>query len=475
MPWAATHHSPYSGTWYPGDSSELRDLLAGLFESSERRIGSCLLPGGAAFVVPHAGLIYSGAVAAAAYRHFTEQRPERVIILGFSHQGSPPGIGIPDAEAYRTPLGEIAVDRECADRLAEHREFRPMPESRLCDHSVEIQLPLLQKAAPDARIVPLYVSSLDSNRRASAARALAGMMGSGTALLASSDFTHYGKAFHFQPFPDDPRVAGRLEDLDKSVAGAAGSLNAGVFLDALRETKATVCGSQPIALLLETMKVLQNGEEYFQELLDYQTSGEITGDFSHSVSYAALGYFPYSSFELSGEERDLLLTSARRTLEQYQKTGTRVAVPPERQTPALARRTAAFVSLHKHGELRGCVGTASAMEPLSKAVPEMTLAAALEDTRFEPVARTETGIDIEVSVLSPMKRIAGRHDFRVNVHGALLESGFRRGLLLPQVATERNWTAEQFFEALARKSGVKLAIYDDPSTRLHVFRAQLIH
>ena len=475
MPAAAAHPSPYSGTWYPADPSELRELLAQLFANSEKRTGFYPLPGGAAFVVPHAGLVYSGTVAASAYRHLALQPPRRVVLLGFSHHGSPPGVGLPETEAYRTPLGEIPVDRDAVARLAACRPFRPVPEARLCDHSVEIQLPLLQHAAPGATVVPLYVSHLEPAARAEAARALVDLAGPGTVLVASSDFTHYGKDFRFQPFPNDASVAGRLQDLDKSVADAAGSLNPDLFLAELRASQATVCGYEPIALLLATLRLLDAREEHFQELLDYQTSGEITGDFSHSVSYAALGFFPYSSFHLSEEEQSLLLASARATLANYQDSGQRTPVPPARQTPALARRTSAFVTLHKQGELRGCVGTASASEPLSKIVPDMTLAAALEDTRFDRVSRTETGIDIEVSVLSPLKRIAGRGDFRVHLHGAMLEAGFRRGLLLPQVATEYHWDAAQFFDALARKSGARPSIYNDPSTRLHVFRAQLIH
>jgi len=134
-----------------------------------------------------------------------------------------------------------------------------------------------------------------------------------------------------------------------------------------------------------------------------------------------------------------------------------------------------FVTLHKNGELRGCLGRSAALESIESVVPEMTMAAALEDSRFDPVSPSETGLEVEVSILSPMKRIAGRGDFRVNEHGALLKAGGRQGLLLPQVATERGWSAERFFRALAEKAGVGAGVYSDPATRLYVFRAQVIH
>jgi len=475
MPAAISHVSPYAGSWYPDDPSELRELLDRLFRDSQQRTGAYLLPRGAAFIVPHAGLIYSGTVAAAVYRHLAQQAPERIVLLGFCHRGAPPGLWIPRIDAFKTPLGEIALDRELVDELVERPEFAFLPEASLCDHSVEIQLPLLNWAAPACRVLPIYVSRVDPAVRNQAALALAEAARSGATLLASSDFTHYGRSFQYEPFPPDAWVADRLRDLDESLIEAAGSLRPELFLETLRSTQATLCGYEPISLLLATLGLLDGGDEIFQETLDYQTSGEITGDFRHSVSYTAIGYFPYSAFWLSAEDQAALLDSARRTLAHYQQTGERRPLPAEGGSRALDRRAAAFVTLHKNGSLRGCVGRRAAVEPLRQTVAEMTLAAALDDSRFEPVGRNEGGIQVEISVLSPLKRIADRSAFRVNEHGAVLHSGIHHGLLLPQVATERNWTAEQFFEALARKAGAGPHIYRDPATRLYVFRAQIIN
>jgi MEMO1 family protein len=475
MPAPAIHASPYSGTWYPDKPSELAALIEELWRKSVERTGPHLLPGGRAFVVPHAGLSYSGAVAAAVYRYLEKQRPERVLLAGFAHRGAPPGIWIPDIEGFRTPLGEVAIDRALADQLAATPPFHAAPEQEICDHSVEIQLPLLQKAIPGTPVVPLYVSRLDSCAREEAARKLAGCMSPGTVLLASSDLTHFGSAFHYQPFAVDAGVADRLRRWDFEFLEAAGSLREEFFLRVLREKSSTVCGSEPIALLLATVRLLEQDGEVCQEVLDYQTSGEITGDFHHSVSYGALGYFPYTSFQFSGEEQQAILDLAKRTLAAYQQTGdSTVPVFPPSGLPSLARRAALFVTLHKHGELRGCLGRSSPVETVEQAVPELTLAAALSDSRFEPVTPSETDIDIEISILSPMKRIVQLSDFRVNEHGAVLVASGRQGLLLPQVATERNWNADQFFQALAAKTGVGAGVYSDPSTRIYVFRAQII-
>jgi hypothetical protein len=398
-----------------------------------------------------------------------------VFLIGFPHHGCAPGVWIPDVEAYETPLGMTHVDLEAVRSMVEGGEFQRSPESRLCDHSVEIQLPFLARCAPGARLVPIYLSRTSPEMRRAAALRLAATVGSGDVVIASSDFTHYGRSFGFQPFPVNSSTQERLRALDATAIEGAASLDESIFLATLRESGATVCGREPIALLLDVLAVLEGTGEIFQEKLDYRTSGEITDDFSHSVSYAALGYFRHSSLALTEEEQGLLLTSARKTLEQYQQTRLEQSVPPARITPGLARRAGVFVSLHKGRALRGCVGRVTQDDSLARAVPDMTLAAATEDSRFRPVRPEETGIDIEISVLSPLKRVSSKDKILAGTHGVCVDTGGRRGLLLPQVASERGWNTGQFLEALAAKIGVRPEIFDAPETRLFRFRAQVFH
>lgn len=469
-----SHTTPFSGSWYPADRSRLNTLLDELFERSAARTGPALLPGGLAYVVPHAGLIYSGAVAAAVYRHLAQQAPRTVVVIGFPHHGCPAGAWIPPVASYRTPLGEVPVDRELARELLARPGLGSLSEEVLCDHSIEIQLPLLQRAVPAAAVLPVYVSSLSAGTRRQVAAALLEILTPERVLLASSDFTHYGDAFRYKPFATDAAVASRLEKLDESFIEAASSLDPERFLDALISARGTVCGREPIALLLETLRASPAAEDIFQFTLDYQTSGEITGDYSHSVSYAALGYFPWSSFLLDEADQRVLLESARRTLDHYQQTGRPEPVPPAGGSPALMRRLGAFVTIHQNGRLRGCVGRCTRPEPLATEIPQLTLAAALEDTRFPPVRPEETGLEVEISILSPMKWLPEPSRFRVYRDGGYLRTATRSGLLLPQVAEGRSWTARDFLNALAQKAGCSPQVYDDPQTRLFVFRAQII-
>jgi len=460
----AVHASPFSGTWYPAQAAVLDRLLEERFELSQTRTGPYLLGDALGFVVPHAGPEYSGVVAAAVYRSLRQQQPERIVLLAFPHHGGLQGAAVPKVRAVSTPLGSVTIDPFLSS------SFPRVDEALVCDHSFEIQLPFLQKAAPQARLCPLYVGSVNADERRALAEALAVDWRPGTVLVASSDFTHYGRSFGYVPFPADQRIAERLRELDAECIEAAGSLDSGFFLKSLAETGATVCGAGPISLLLSVLNRV-SPDDLFQSTLDYQTSGETTGDFRHSVSYAALGYFPRSAFVLNGEDREALLHSAELTLQRLRDTGRRDPARPVGSI-ALESRRGVFVSLHRDSELLGCMGHCPGYSALSEAVPELALAAALEDPRFRPGDAVAGPFAIEISVLTPLRRIRTVADFRIGLHGGLLRLGAMSGLLLPQVAPRRGWTAETFCEALSQKSGLASHAYQDPAARLYVFEAQ---
>jgi AmmeMemoRadiSam system protein B/AmmeMemoRadiSam system protein A len=455
--------SSYSGSWYPERAAELNSLLEDRFEESRRR-RPYLYPGGLGFVVPHAGPAYCGAVAAAAYRSLERLNPEQVVVLAFPHQGGLDGVAAPDVDRISTPLGEVAIDPGFGG-------FPLVPDARVCDHSFEIQLPFLQRAVPRARITPLYVGNLSAQERAAAAQTLAACWRPGVVFMASSDFTHYGRSFGFTPFPPDHAVADRLRELDAECIEAAATLDSARFLETLERNQATVCGSGPIALLIETLRRLD--ADLYLDTLDYQTSGELTGDYRHSVSYAALGWYPRPSFDLDQGDRAVLLESAEKTLDELRCTGRRLAIPAAGGSPALQARRGMFVSLHQGPELLGCVGNISGHGPVAEEAADLTLAAALEDPRFRPAAEAAGPIHIEISALTPFRRIFHAGQCRAGTHGLFMKLGGASGLLLPQVAAERGWQAEEFLEAVARKSGLGKRAWRDPKARLYVFEAQV--
>jgi AmmeMemoRadiSam system protein B/AmmeMemoRadiSam system protein A len=396
-----------------------------------------------------------------------------VILMGFSHRQSHSGIGIPDVDGYETPLGEVAVDSDTLRAIEDLVLFRRVPESTVCDHSVEIQLPFLRRALPEARIMPLYVGEMGEQDRCTAAQVLGALLDEKTVMIASSDFTHYGPQFRFTPFPCDASVRERLREVDHRVIEGAGSLDPCVFRRELEATQSNTCGRAPVALLGEVLRSATGSEEVFQETLDYETSGQITGDWSHSVSYAALGYFRSHSFLLDERDCLALLDGAHRTLADLTAGRTPQTAKVQSGSPAIDRRAGVFVTIYEAGRLRGCIGNVSSRVPLAESVPALTLAAATEDPRFPAIQKGESGFEINLSLLTPLKQVASTLRIIPGEHGIVLDSEHGRGLLLPQVASRYGWDRDKFLDALTSKAGVPPSAVDAPSTRLFVFRAQV--
>jgi AmmeMemoRadiSam system protein B/AmmeMemoRadiSam system protein A len=463
------------GSWFPEQKDSLERLCRKCERRSISRTGEVLRTGALGFVVPHAAPEYSGTVAMAVYRMLREQRTRRVVLLGFSHWHSHAGLQVPAVSSYATALGETHVDTGAVERLRAALPFlRTTPAQGASDHSIEVQIPLLQHALPEASLVPLYLGTLNDEERNLAAQALAALLADGeTALVASSDLTHYGRDFRYLPFPVDEDTPAKLRALDREVLDAAGSLDEAMFQAVLSRTQATVCGHSPIRLLQRSLNLAGAADELFPETLDYETSGDVTGDWKHSVSYGALAFFPSRAWTLNERDRAVLLDAARRTLNRYQVTGAHRPVAPVDGSRALQLPAACFVSLHREGKLRGCIGTRSAQEPLGRAVPDMTLASATGDPRMAPVEAFEEGIEIEISVLTPLKRIASAEQFLVGEHGVYLENGEHNAILLPQVAGHYGLDREHFLSELSRKAGLDRNAWLDPDTRLSVFRAQV--
>lgn len=459
-----SHRSPLAGSWYPSDRGALTRLLESAIESSANRTGPFLRPGGLGYIVPHAAPLYSGKVAASVYRHLRESGVTRVVLIGFSHRKAPEGIALPEVDWITTPLGEVRVDRGSLQQLAEHPPFWMVPEHVACDHSVEVQIPFLQMLAPGAEIVPMYVGTLTADERRRAADRLRGLLDARTALVASSDLTHYGRDFGYLPFPVDDETPDHLRAIDMAALFAAGSLDPALFRQELHHSGATVCGTEPIQLLIETLGGLNC--EIFQEVLDYETSGDITRDHNHSVSYGATGFFPSLSFQLSPEHQAELLISARFALDQYQQTG-KQHFQPHSSEPSLLQRGRAFVTLYSQGAVRGCVGCFENTLALADSVPRLAIAAS-QDRRFGRSSEDEP-LKIEVHVLTPPRRITSASQIRIGEHGTYLNVGGRKGLLLASVASRYGFTPRQFMSELARKAGVSDSVYSGGGWELSVF------
>ena len=272
-----------AGSWYPRDREELSGLVDGLLDRAVE--GAAEAPGSVgALIVPHAGFVYSGAVAAAAFVRLRGRAFDRVVLVGPSHYFGFHGAAIPDsATAYRTPLGDVAIDRDAVAVLRETTGFRADDRMFEPEHALEAELPFLQRVLrSDVPVVPVLMGGRATQHDARrVAEGLAPLLGPSTLLVVSSDFTHFGPRFGYVPFDDD--VPARLRKLDLGAVAAIEAGDAEGFANYVTTTGATICGHRAIDVLL-----LLPGASASAKLLAYDTSGRMTGTWDHSVSYAAM-------------------------------------------------------------------------------------------------------------------------------------------------------------------------------------------
>jgi len=279
---AGTLGPTVAGTWYAADrdalGAQIDALLADPAPPPVERPAAV-----SALIAPHAGYVYSGRVAANAFLHVAASRPDRVILLGPSHYEAFPGGAVPAAETYRTPLGEIALDTAAIGALASRPGFRRDDRPFLREHSLEAEIPFLQRVlAPGWRLLPVLLGAgSPAGELAAVADALAPHCAERGLVVVSSDFTHYGPRFRYTPFRTD--VPRRIEALDLGAVECVVARDASAFEAYVAETAATICGRAAVGVLLRLLSPDSEGR-----LTAYDTSGRMTGDWEHSVSYAAI-------------------------------------------------------------------------------------------------------------------------------------------------------------------------------------------
>jgi AmmeMemoRadiSam system protein B len=274
-----------AGTWYPADAAALGRQVDGFFRDAATSAAAGGEPAStiAAVIAPHAGFAYSGLVAAKGFCALGDAGDRRVILLGPSHYAAFDGAVLPDAAVYRTPLGEVPIDAEAREALRGRAGFRVDDGPFRPEHCLEAEIPFLQRRLGETwRVLPVLVGTLGARvGAAQLAERLRPLVDSGTLIVVSSDFTHYGPRFRYVPFEND--VARRIEELDRGAVERILAGDAAGFEEYVNRTGATICGRNPIRVLLDLMPGTVEGR-----LAAYDTSGRITGEWDHSVSYASL-------------------------------------------------------------------------------------------------------------------------------------------------------------------------------------------
>jgi AmmeMemoRadiSam system protein B/AmmeMemoRadiSam system protein A len=444
-----------------------------------------------ALVVPHAGYVYSGAVAGEAFATLDGKRLQRVVLLGPSHHlaysgGALPGRGV---DSFATPLGRITVARHAVESLRKIADFAGPPEAHVPEHSLEVEVPFIQVLAPRAVIVPILVGNqTDTETARRMAEAIVPLLDERTVVVVSSDFTHHGDRYRWTPFWG-PDLAAKLVHLGKVTAGRLAAADPMGFTHQVEVSGDTVCGARPLIVLAELLAHAFDGAG---EVLEVTTSGHRLGDWENSVTYAAVTFRgrwtgwkdpqPAPTLgRLTPAQGAEGVALARAALESFLIHDGSLAewYAASKERDALRSKAGAFVTLnHKgfepgdSGRLRACMGVIEAEQPLSEAVIQAAVWAA-QDPRFPRLKAAELdGLEVDVSVLSPARPVARPEAIEVGKHGVILEKGRHRALFLPQVAPEQGWDRWTMLDHLARKAGLPADGWRE-GARFEVFTAQV--
>jgi AmmeMemoRadiSam system protein B/AmmeMemoRadiSam system protein A len=451
-----TRKAAVAGQFYPGSVSELNRELGKFF-------ADCPIPDSTiqvrAVVVPHAGYVYSGAVAAKAFSLIPRNSEfDNIFVIGSSHRIAFDGASIYTLGNFSTPLGEVPVNIELASGLVRGPFFSNRTDAHQLEHCLEVELPFLQYwLEKPFRIVPIVIGTENPNTCRKIADALRPYFNASNLFVISTDFSHYpgykdaNLVDHTTAraiLGNDPDELIRVLDENdgKGIAGLATSL----------------CGWTSVLTLMN----LTEDINLDYKLIDYKNSGDAAtyGDKSRVVGYCAIAVsekttrnsLKIEKFNLSEIDFSTLLETARKSIDSYLRTGQLLNVQENSLSPALLTHAGAFVSLYKDGKLRGCIGRFNPNEPLYKVVQEMAVSSATKDHRFNRVTLEELlDLRIEISVLTPLKPISSVQELELGKHGIYIVKGDKSGTFLPQVALSTGWTLEEFLGHCARdKAGI---------------------
>jgi len=479
-----------AGLFYPRHESDLsRDVDSMLAEVKTEPVKNLR-----ALICPHAGYEYSGKIAAVSYKQLVGRDFATVILLGPSHYAAFTGAFISPADACETPLGMVPLSPKAAE-LAKRapltsrvecavqrpswwhqspKDLPPFGEDApdTWEHSLEVQLPFLQRTLKDFSIIPVVFGEVEPEQ---VAEKLLPLLDDQTLIVVSTDLSHY------HPYEDANR-------LDKRCIKAICDLQADWI------TGEDACGYGPALTLVE----IARRKGWKAKLLDYRNSGDTSGKKAGVVGYAAIALFDpqdavarqsrlsektpagrllHNGNEFTSGERRFLLELARKSVAAAVAGG---ESPKEDGAVAEKYRAAraCFVTLTKRGELRGCIGSILPEEPLQQAVTSRAKAAATEDPRFSPVTTDELKeIKVEVSVLTLPKRLnfASPQDLlgklRPGIDGVVLRVGMRQATFLPQV-WEQLPDKRTFLGELCRKAGLPESAWMKPGVTVLVYQVE---
>ena len=455
-----------AGSFYPSSAKEILSM--------SREWVHPVLDGDApqALIVPHAGYVFSGEVAASAFNRIPKGHAyKRIFLLGPSHRVGFAGASVDTLYSFaETPLGRVPVDVSLGKELAGKEPFTFRSDAHDREHCLEVQLPFLQMVYEDVPpVVPIVIGTQRLSVLQEIAEVLEPYFNEDNLFVISSDFSHY-------PSYEDAKASDLYLADAIATGGLDGFLKALSHIDKMRfkGQDTAACGACAIAVLLSMMDA-QGRYAFSAEHVMYRNSGDSPyGDKDRVVGYNSIVFTRKSEhlFNFTDEEKAHITATARGSIYralglEFDGDDTPVGILKE-------KGYGVFVTLHLNGNLRGCIGRFTSSSTLSSTIREMARSAAFSDPRFPSLSRSEAPkIEIEVSVLSPLKKISSIDEFRLGRDGIYMIKGSRHGTFLPQVAEETGWTTEEFLGHCARdKAGI--GYYGWKDADLYTYQTEVV-
>ena len=470
-----------AGGFYPADPKALTQMVDGLLaHNAVPQVQGLLVE----LICPHAGYDFTGPVAAACFAQLKGRKYTRVVVIAPSHYENFHFSSIYDGEAYATPLGNVPVDQDFRAKLAKlSPDIKVSDRGHLqvgehAEHSLEVQLPWLQRTLGEFKLVPIIMGDQDYGLERGLGRALSKALLAETAevraqtlILVSSDLSHYHPYDYANQV--DHQTLQAIEDWDYLSL----SRNFAMWQRGIQTWEA--CGGGPIVAGMIAAEGL--GATHAQ-ILKYANSGDATGDKGRVVGYGAVaitrqgpvGAGKSAEFSLTGGEKNALMKIAHASVETAVRDR-KMYLVGSTGFPRLEQARGAFVTLKERGDLRGCIGYITPMKSLAETVRDVAAYAALEDSRFTPVtARELSALEYEISVMSPLRRVLDIKEIKVGKHGLIMKKGEIEGILLPQVPVEEHWGRDTFLEETCRKAGLPRQAWKDEDTDIFMFTALIL-
>lgn len=420
-----------AGSFYPGNANQLNNMLDSYLAEKEIEITPPK-----AIIAPHAGYIYSGAIAASVYAALKQLKTQitRVILLGPTHRVYVQGIALPSNTHFATPLGNVPVDIDKLNQLTHHPYVQFLDIAHEQEHSLEVHIPFLQKVLGEFTLVPLLVGDAEPAQVATILEELWG--GDETLIVISSDLSHY--LDYTSARARDKSTSELIEHFDYEKIGPE-----------------QACGCMPLRGLLK----LAREKNMVICTIDQRNSGDTAGTKDRVVGYGA--YALFEPLILNEENKKIAFDTIHKSIMQGLQNGCAYEPEVEKFDAPFRKKLAVFITLKLHGHLRGCIGTTEAHAPLISAIAQYAYAAAFSDPRFKPLTEDEyKNIEINLSILSSPMPINFNDEadliqqLRPDIDGLIISKNNARATFLPAV-WESISKPEVFLHELKKKAGIK--------------------